>query len=55
MRRRHAGGEIVVDAEGNVRLELVVDVTVDFGAAEEIGDTVDEGHKVLLSQTMSQA
>ncbi len=39
---RHAGGAVVVGAQGDVRLELVFDVAIELRATEEIGDAAEK-------------
>src|SRR5580658_8691661 len=47
--RRHAGGEVVFHAQGDVRLELGIDFTLDARAAEEIANAAKDGHSETSS------
>ena len=44
--RRHALREIVFQAHFNVRGKFPIDFVIDFGAAKEICDAMDERHKI---------
>src|SRR4029079_12275990 len=44
--RRHAGGDVVLDARLDVVLQLLVDLGVEVAASKDVGEAIEQRHKV---------